>query len=804
MHAIRHALRALAHSPAYTAIALFTLALGIGVNTSMFSLVNTLLFRSAPYPKSEQVVQLATVTRNGEQRAFSEQEIREIRDQARDFSALTALAFDSVAWTEPGQPAERINMVRFTSEMNDVFQVPPLLGRGLLPEDFEAGKGHAVVLNEWFWRTRFNSDPQIVGRTLRLAGESVTIVGVMPARFDYKLLWGNTPVFGPIQFTPDQLAFRAYRNFLLIGRLKPGATERGIGVQLAPLATRQEKEFPQEYPGIHYRAISLQRAVMNDISRSISWTLLGLASFILLIACANLANLQLARATASLREFAIRAALGASRRRLIVQQLTEAVLLSGTGGALGFLVAYWINDLLEQNILLGGTPGLDLRLDWPVIVVAAVVSLVTGVLFGIVPAVLASRADLNTALKSQSRGSTASRRQQRLRHALIIGEIAIALVLLGGAAVMNRGLVKMLARPVGWDTSRIATGSLPLPESRYPSPAKRIELYDKLLARLQTIPGVEHAALATSLPLFGYGPDRPVFSNTIGGAERTDCPTASHAMVTPDYFATMGITLLQGKIFGADVHADSPQQIVVNRSLADRFWPGENPIGKRLGAVDNKKTEWREVIGVVGDVEPAINIENPPTRLTVYRPLPQEAWGYVNVVLRGANPATLTEPMRRAIADIDADLSADQVGTVREIAKRAHHNLTVIAQTMEGFAFLGLALAAVGLYGVISSIVVQRTGEFGVRLALGATPHALLGDVLGRGLRLAAFGLVIGVIGAWGLTRFLASIMPRLASADPGTFVAISLLLLAVTLVACWFPARRATKVAPMIALRTE
>ena len=266
----------------------------------------------------------------------------------------------------------------------------------------------------------------------------------------------------------------------------------------------------------------------------------------------------------------------------------------------------------------------------------------------------------------------------------------------------------------------------------------------------------------------------------------------------------MGITLLQGKVFGREVRADSPQQIIINQSVAQRFWPGENPIGKRLGAVDNKKTEWREVVGVVCDVEPAINIANPSTKLTVYRPLPQEAWGYVNVVLRGASPAALTEPMRRAVADVDPDLSVDQVGTVREIAKRAHHNLAVIAQTMEGFAILGLVLAAVGLYGVISNIVIQRTSEFGVRLALGATPHALLRHVLGHGLRLAAFGLLIGIAGAWGLTRFLASIMPRLAIADPFTYAATSLLLLSITLLACWFPARRATKVDPMIALRAE
>lgn len=804
MHALRHALRALAKSPAYTGIALLTLALGIGVNTSMFSLVNTLLFRSAPYPEAEQLVLLEAVTRNGPQRIFSEQEIRDLRDQARDFSALVALDFAAYPWAEPGQPAERVNAVKFTSAMMDVFKIQPLIGRTFSAEEFQQGKNQVVLLNEHFWRTRFNGDPQVIGRTMRLSGETCTVIGVMPARFDYKLLWGNAALIRPINFTPDQLAFRAYRNFLLLGRLKPGASTGSIGAQLSPLALRLEKEFPQEYPGLHYRALPLHEAVMDSVGRAISWTLLGLAGFILMIACANLANLQLARATTSIRDFAIRAALGASRRRLMAQQLVESVILSVVGGALGFLVALWVNGLLERNIMIGDAPGLKIAIDGTVIVVSFLVSIATGILFGIVPAFLASRTDLNTSLKSQSRGSTASRSHHRLRHALIIGEVALALVLLSGAAVMNRGFSKMLERRVGWDTSKITTVAVPLPEERYPNAAKRIEFFDKLERRLKEIPGVEQAALATSMPVFGYGPDRQVFTEVSGGAVQNENPVASHVMITHDYFSTMGISLLQGRLFAPDIKADSPLQIIVNQALAQRFWPGENPIGKRLGAVDNKKTEWREVVGVVADIESAINIVNPTTRYVVYRPLPQEAWGYVNVVVRGANPAALTQPMRRAVADIDADLSVDGAGTVRDIADRTQHNLVVIAQTMVGFAVLGLVLAAVGLYGVISNIVVQRTGEFGVRLALGAAPRNILNNVLTRGMRLAAIGILIGVAGSWGLTRFLASVMPRLASTDPLAFSVIAALLFVVTLAACWFPARRATKVDPMIALRAE
>jgi len=800
---MRFAVRSLLNSPAYTLIALATLALGIGVNTSMFSVVNTLLFRSAPYPDADNLVLLTVTTPNGDVRMFSDQEIREIKPQATGFANLTTLGYTFYALAEPDRPAERIRGITFSADMMDTFQIQPLLGRTFLPEEFKPGMNQVVLLTADFWQTRFGGDRGVIGRTLRLDGETVTVIGVMPARFDYKMFWGNIAVIRPLNFTRDQIQYRGYRAFSLIGRLKPGATSEMIAAQLAPVAADQVKAFPQDYDGWRYRTILLHNAVMDSVGRNISWMLLGLAGFVLLICCANLANLQLARATASAREFAIRAALGASRSRLIAQQLAECIVLSVTGGILGTVVALWVNSLLERSILIDGARGLEIPLDASILGATLLLSLLTGVIFGVVPALFASRSDVNATLKSQSRGSTTGKGHNLMRHSLIVVEVALALVLLGGAAIMNRGFARMLERPTGWDTERILTGFLPIPENRYEDGAKRLALYRQLEDRLAAVPGVEQVALTNGLPLFAYQSSAPVFVDAPSAGSGSNV-LASGALITPTYLATLGIPLLDGRNFPPETKADSPQQVLVNQALAQRFWPGESAVGKRLGSTENNQIVWREVIGVVGNVEMAANIANPPTTLQFYRPLVQEPWSFVNLAVRSAHPAALAESVRRAVAQVDPDLAVDQVGSVREFVARTQHNFVIIGYMLTGFALLGLVLAAVGLYGVISHLVAQRTSEFGIKLALGALPRDILSDVLMRGVRLAGFGLAIGLIGAWGLGRFLASFMPRLAAPDPLAIASVAAILFVVTLIACWFPAHRATKVDPLEALRAE
>jgi predicted permease len=362
----------------------------------------------------------------------------------------------------------------------------------------------------------------------------------------------------------------------------------------------------------------------------------------------------------------------------------------------------------------------------------------------------------------------------------------------------------MLQRYAGWDTEHVLTGMLPLPENRFDNGEKRIALFRRIEEKLASLPGVEAVALANSLPLFNYFSDRPVFRDAPAAGAEGSHPVASHVLITPGFLGTLGIPLLDGRNFASDINADSPQYILVNETLARRFWPGESAVGKRLGVHENNQTVWRQIIGVVGDVEPAASIVDPPTPLHVYRPLVQEPWAFVNFAVRSKQPAALTDTVRRAIAEIDADLPADQVGTVRQFATRTQHNIVVVGYMLGGFAALGLVLAAVGLYGVISHLVAQRTGEFGIRLALGALPRDLLAHVLLRGIRMTGLGLLLGLVGAWGLGYFLASFMPRLAAPDPGALATMGAVLFVVTILATLIPARRATRVDPMTALRAE
>jgi predicted permease len=533
--------------------------------------------------------------------------------------------------------------------------------------------------------------------------------------------------------------------------------------------------------------------------------LLGLSGFVLLIACANLANLQLARATTAMRDFAIRAALGASRARLVGQQLTESVLLSIAGGALGALFALWVNRVLTNMIMMAGEPGgLQLPIDGRILLVTFAIAALTGVVFGIVPAWLSSRADVVSALKSQSRGSTSGQGQHRMRQALIIAEVTLALILLGGAGVMQRGFDKFLHKDVGWDTARLLTGTLPMPEARFPTPESRLEFFRKIEARLGALPGVEKVALATGVPIWGYNSDRKIFTEKQTGADQATLPLASHVMITSDFFATLGIPFVEGHGFPADMKPSDPKVIVINQSLARRLWPNQSAVGQRLASINGAETTWSEVIGVVRDTQSAANIANERVPDQVFRSVAHEPWTWIQFAIRAPAPATLIDSVRHAVSEVDPDLPADQLMTVTAAVDRGQHNLIVVARLLEGFAVLGLILAAVGLYGVISNLVAQRTSEFGIRLALGARPADVLNLVLRHGLKLTAIGLVLGLGGAYGLSRLLNAIMPRLVSPDFLALGAMTVVLFCVAALACWLPARRATKVDPLVALRAE
>jgi putative ABC transport system permease protein len=801
---VRFALRSLLKSPGFTIVALITLALGIGVNTSMFTLVDALLFRNAPFPHPTEIHQIMAVTSHGRLWSYSEIETREVREKATSYSSLTTIGGSQSALAEPGRPAERVNGTTVSADFFTTFGVQPQLGRPFAAEEYEQGKNQVILLSSSFWQNRFGGDRGIIGRTLRLDGETVTVIGVMPPSFDYRFLWGTTAFWRPLNYTPDQLKSRTYRIFNLIGRLKPGITAGQATAELASVAASQQKDSPQDYSGLRYQVVVLHEALMDDESRKIIWMLLGLSGFVLLIACANLANLQLARATTAVREFAIRAALGASRARLIGQQLIECLLLSITGGFLGVLLAAWINQWLASSIRIAGEPGgLPMTLNSGILLVTFAAALLTGILFGIVPAWFASRTDVVTSLKSQSRGSTSGRGQHRMRQALIVAEVTLALVLLGGASVMQRGFDKFLHKDVGWDTHRVLTGILPIGDTRF-NDAQKLEFYRRVETRLAALPGVESAAISTGLPIWDYGNNRAVATELQSGADKASLPIASHVMVTPDFFATLGIKLLEGRLFERRGDSTDPKQVVINDTLARQLWPGKSAVGQRLGSLREKGFDWEEVIGVVRTVEGAANFGTPDTLYHVYHPIVHEPWSWVRFAVRGENPAALVDSVRKAIGEVEADLPADQLETVVQTVARTQHNLVIVGDLLGGFAFLGLVLASVGLYGVISNLVAQRTSEFGIRLALGASPGDVLRLVLRTGLVLTGIGLVLGFGGAYGLNRFLGSIFPRLVGSDPVALAGTAAVLFVVAFLACWIPARRATKVDPLVALRAE
>ena len=809
MKSLRFAFRQLLKTPGFTAVALITLALGIGVNTSMYTLVDVLLFRTVPFAEPDRLVSVFSTSPQNQRDGFSFAELKEMQAQTvgagKAFESLTAFSNWDNTLAEPDRPAERLRSIDATADFFQTFRVQPYLGRGYTAEEEVPGRNQVAVLSNELWQTHFGGDPKVIGRSIRLNAESITVIGVMPASFVSPLFFGPVDLWRPITIPRHIVEDRSNRFFAAIGRLNPGVTSAQAFAQLSPLAVAWAHDYPETSKDRGFNLMPPHKAAMDSTSRYIVWFLFGVGAIVLLIACANIANLQLARATLNARDLAIRSALGASRFRLIAHQLTECMVLAIAGGACGIIVALWTNSVLGRAIHLGDTATLDLPMNGRVLGCAFLVSLLTGLMFGLLPAWFASRNDVTATLKQQTRGSSSGWGARFMRHALVVGEVAMALALLGAAAVMIRGLDSLLKRDPGWDTGRVLLANIHLPEqSTYLTDDKRRIAIEKLAQRLARIPGAEHTGVSSTAPLFGYSKVESIQIEGQTSDDPSKQPSAGYTMIASDFFATLGIPLLDGKLFPPELKADSPPVIIVNDTMARHFWPHESAIGKRVGERQGDKIIWREVIGVVRDIQFALNIGNPSTMFQIYKPLVNEPWGYLFLLVRGAAPGTFKNEMRHAVSDVDADVAVQEMYTVPEASERFNHNLVVINQTLAGFSLLGLVLAAVGLYGVISNLVAQRTREFGIRLALGAPTGSVLGLVLRGGLVLTAIGLAIGFAGALGLSYSLSAVMPRLASPDPFTLATVAAVLLGVALFACYIPARRATRVNPIEALRVE
>jgi putative ABC transport system permease protein len=802
---IRVALRQLANARAFTVIALVTLTLGIGVNTAMFGILNGLLLRPAPFPDPQQLVRIFRTSPQSQSWPHSAPDLADEQAQTEVFAHFAYYTGAAISFVEPGRPPERIAGLAVSADFFPTIGVQPLLGRAFGADETRAGNDNVIVISYGLWQQRFGGDQNVIGKTLRVDGVNKRVIGVMPETFSYYLLWGKADALRPLVLTDEQRTSRGNHSLQAIARLKPDVALGQAQAELTALAARLAKDFPTTNAASGLRVVPLNQSAIEDPDRRLSFLLLGLASFVLLIACANLANLHLARTAGRMRDFAIRAALGASRLRLMREVLIESIILSIVGGAAALLLAKWITDGIAHQLVWGpGGPHPVFPIDYRVVGFTLLAALTTGVLFGLVPAWLASRTDVNSALKAQGRGMIGGRAQHRLRHTLIVGEVALALVLLSGAAVFVRALQRFGTRELGWQRDGLVTGSIALPDARYSNPQRRV-FYSHLLDRLAAVPGVQAVAIASSVPTFGFNSSGDIVPEGRPLPTARQEPIAYQTAVTAGYFDALKISLRQGRLFPVDVRADSPAVAVINETMARQFWPGENPIGKRVGRADPEKPEWREVIGVVNDVEFPGDLGQPDTRLQMYVPLVQTPWDFLTVVLRTlSTAAALTPTLQQAVAEIDPDLPIYNIRTIAEALNHLESNFGLINRLLEGFAALGLVLAAVGLYGVITALVVQRLPEFGLRLALGAAPSDLLRMVLGNGLRLAIVGTVVGTIGAVFLGRLLIVVLPNLAEQNFPVLLGIGASVLTIAVIASLAPARRAMRVDPITALRAE
>jgi predicted permease len=680
--------------------------------------------------------------------------------------------------------------------------VPPAQGRVFKPEEFEPGADKVIVLTDRFWTRRFGSDPNVVGRSIQLDGKTVEIVGVMPPGFEHPILWGSIDIWQPLTFTPERKTNRSTNYLSSFGRLKPGVSIEQAQQSMVMLAANIGKQNSSN-EGESIRLEPLYRSMSDSIGRTVMWFTFGLAGFVLLIACANLANLQLVRTAARSRELAVRAALGAGRWRLLRQSFTESIIVALIGGAISLVIALGAIRFLSVRMFTN-LPGAQVQLDYKVFGFALLCSLVTGVLFGTVPAWLASRADVNLALRENSRGSTAGRSQQRLRHTLIVGEVAFAMVLLAAAGLFLRGLQRFLNSDPGWQVDGLVTAQMSLQGEKYKSDKQRVVFLTELENRLRTLPGVQHAAIAVSQPVFGYGSSNSFLIEGQPEAPPDKHPEMFFESVSSDYFQTLGARLQQGRNFNTADTADHPKVVIINETTARNFWPNESPIGKRIISTFAQK-DFYEIVGVVNDLAFPGTLGEPYTRLEGFVPVAQTAPDYVTLLLRtSSNSETIANTLRSSVAGLDPAQPVYRIRTARTAVNSGLGNISLLGSLLGAFATIGVILAAIGIYGVISYTVVQRTGELGIRMALGAQAHEVLWFVLRKGAVLVGIGALLGAFGAYGVSKLLVSLIPSLPTRDPLILLFAALALIAVALVACYIPARRATRVDPLVALKSE
>jgi len=805
---LKFGIRALWKSPGFATVALLTIAIGIGANAAIFSYVDGVLLRPIPYPNVERMVSVLEKPPGGGRNGISTLNFLDWQKQNTVFDYMAAQQWGQVTLTGVETPA-RIVSERVGSHFFEVFGTLPALGRTFAEGEDQPGRDHVVVISYSFWASQFSKDPAIIGRVMTLDGEPYTVIGVMPAGvFDRTA----TKMWRPLAFAPENMT-RDFHWFGAWGKLKAGVTLEQARVQMDSIATRISHDFPKSNKGWGVGLDSFASVLVGQELRLSLYMLMGAVCMVLLIACANLANLTLARAMAREREVAIRAALGAGRWRLVRQFITESLLLSLGGGALGVLVAY---AGLAGLRLLGASdylpPSAYVSMDGRVLAFVFLLSVLTGLIFGLVPALRASRPDLTNSLKQGGQGASTGRVRHLLRGTLVVVEVALAFVLLSGAGLLIRSFFRMENVDTGFDSTNVITAYLPIPSKRFPTAAEFNGYLDRITERIGALPGVRDVALTSALPLQGWGYGMPF---QIEGSKAVDVahrPACFFKMVSPAYFKTLKIRLTKGRFLSEkDIKGAAPVA-VINETMATKYFPKGDSIGKRIlvseiayaGTQLGAEVPW-EVVGVIADEKvgglSADNEWSPGMYVTEVQS-PQKGQGLV--VRTGVDPSAMQLSIQRAVREIDKDQILDYVKTLDQVKADSVGGERLRSLLLGIFAGVALLLSAIGLYGVISYSVLQRTREIGIRTALGATSSNILGLVLKNGLTLTAIGLLIGLAGAFGFSQVLASMLFKVGKYDPITLAVVFGLLASIALLACFFPARRAARVNPLVALRDE
>jgi predicted permease len=804
---LRYAVRGLRRTPGFTAVMVMTLALSIGANSAIFSVVRGVLLRPLPYQRPERLMRIYFQSDAQPKFPLNPNDFRDFRARNTAFASMATMTRHDVQLTGAGEPTV-LRAFAISSGYFRTLGLAPARGQEFSFDDERAERGTGVLLSDALWRSRFGADPGVLGRTIMLDGMPYTVAGVMPpgtrhpGNNYHALADGETvDVWLPFSFT--QVGNDRGSHYMdTIARLKPGVSMEQAKVDLTAVLSEMKRIYPFE----KIWRISLVPLYQETVGRAqrMLLVLLGAVGLLLLIACVNAANLLLARSSARVREIAVRSALGAARGRIVRQLMTESMVIALAGAALGTLIAFGGVRALVSCLPAAFPRASEIRLDGGVFAFTLVISVITGLLFGLVPALTASRTNLQQSLRETGRGQTGSGRQLRLRNLLVIGETGLACVLLIGAGLMLHSFVNLINADPGFRPQHVLSASVILPSMRYQQDAPRLQFVRQLIGGLSALPGAESAGAGSDLPWTGYDGNADGYTIEGRSPEYNSKTTGRYHVITPDYFRALGVPLLRGRFLDEHDDANGPKVILVNESMAKRYWPGEDAVGKRITFRNNPlEKDWIQIVGVVGDIKDTP--ENDSVRPGFYIPNAQQPLRSMWVVVRSiAEPAQLVNQVRMAVRQVDPDLAINEVRLMSQVTHEAVSSQRFALFLIGLFAALALVLATFGMYGVISYSVNQRMGEFGLRMALGAKPWNLTRMIVGQGLTLAVVGAGVGLLGAAGMTRLLGSLLYDVKGTDGVTFGAVALLALATAAVACYVPARRAMAADPMTALRAE